>query len=114
MLCWSYRDTDNTKIIFITFSSVEIWDIVYRASFGKGYRFFKIVPQEYGDIERYFNSSAYWLRQLRHKTRTQLVLIRTKFALEVEYRRQGGGFQPAFIHSIESPIASETNIENVL
>ena len=35
-------------------------------------------------------------------------------ALEVKYPRQGVGFQPAFIHSIESPTASKTNTEMVL
>ena len=36
-------------------------------------------------------------RMTRPKTRTELVFIGTKLALEVKYPRQGGGFKPAFI-----------------
>ena len=43
-----------------------------------------------------------------------MVFIGTKLALVVKYPRQGGGFQPALIHSIESSAASETNTEMVL
>ena len=49
------------------------------------------------------------VKKVTTKTRTELVFIGTKLALEVKYPRQRGGFQPAFIHIIESPTASETS-----
>ena len=43
-----------------------------------------------------------------------MVFNGTKLALEVIYPKQGGGFQQAFVHSIESPTSGETNYEKVL
>ena len=43
-----------------------------------------------------------------------MVSIGPKLAIEVRYHRQGGGFQQALIHSIETPTTSESNSEKVL
>ena len=81
------RESDQTKVITITFNSEEVKDRVYRASFGKGHRVWRVVPTEHRDIEKELNSKAYWLRKLRPKTIPDWRFHGTKLALEVKYPR---------------------------